>query len=109
MLFPYDGTVLNESAPVDSLIEKSDLSEPPDSDQKIDFEPLKLPVLENVWTAEVFSAKEKEALPSPAFPLGPLISIFCPRSGFRSVAFPVPLMPATMSAGCLLGRVFDAL
>ena len=46
MLFPYVGAVLNESAPVDSLIEKSDSSAPPASDQKIDLE--LLPVLENV-------------------------------------------------------------
>ena len=93
MLFPYVGAVSNESAPVDSLIEKSDASAPPASDQKIDFPPGTLPVLENVCTDELFSAKEKDVLPLPALPPGPLISIFCP---FRGLVLPIS---ATMLVG----------
>ena len=93
MLFPYVGAVLNESAPVDSLTEKSDASAPPASDQKIDFPPGTLPVFEKVCTAELFSAKEKDVLLTPALPLGPLIRIFCP---FRGLALPIS---ATISVG----------
>ena len=74
MLFPYDGAVLNESAPVDSLIVKSAASAPPVIDQKVDFDIPYLPVFENLCTIEVFSVREKNDSLSPAFPVFKLSS-----------------------------------